>query len=310
MWLAYATGVLEEAGFACKLIDAPAAGVSLDDIIRTQLTIFSPKLIVLATSTPSIFSDLATAALLKIKYGAYIILVGTHPTALPEEVLKMDEAVDAVVRGEFEYPVLQLAERLKAGKLELEFLQAIGGLSFRWQGEIVHNPPAELLYDLDRLPFVSRTYRKHLNYHDYFYAHSRYPIVTIITGRGCPHRCIYCVYPQVFSGRKLRYRSIENVVDEIEYILTDFPDIKELMFEDDTLTINKKRCFEFAGEILRRGLNFRWSANSRADVDYDTLKILQQAGLRLLCVGIESGDQAILDNMKKGLKVERNPGIL
>ena len=305
MWLAYATGVLEEAGFACKLMDAPASGISLDEVIQRLLKAFRPELIVLNTSTPSIVNDVAAAARLKATFGAFIILVGTHPSALPEEVLNLDAAVDAVVRGEFEFPVLQVARWLQAGKCDLAALREINGLSFRWQGQIVHNPPAELQSDLDALPFVSRVYQKHLNHHDYFYAHSKYPIVTIITGRGCPHRCVYCVYPQVFSGRRLRYRSVGNVVDEIEYIIQAFPDIKEIMFEDDTLTINKKRCFDLAREIRRRGLKFHWSANSRADIDYDTLKILRQAGLRLLCVGIESGAQEILDNMKKSLKVEQ-----
>jgi anaerobic magnesium-protoporphyrin IX monomethyl ester cyclase len=305
MWLAYTTGVLEDAGFECKLIDAPASGVSLDDVVNNQLAEFRPEIIVLATSTPSIANDVAVAVRLKEKFGAYTILVGTHASALPEEVLQMDAAMDAVVRGEFEFPVLKVAQCFQAEKRDLATLQQINGLSFRWQGQIFHNPLAVLPHDLDALPFVSRVYKEHLNHHDYFYAHSKYPIVSLITSRGCPHRCVYCVYPQVFSGHKLRYRSVGNVVDEIDYILTAFPDIKEIMFEDDTLTINKKRCFDFAREIQRRGLKFHWSANSRCDVDYDTLKILHQSGLRLLCVGVESGVQEILDNMKKSLKIER-----
>ena len=159
--------------------------------------------------------------------------------------------------------------------------------------------------DLDALPFVSAVYKRHLNYRNYFYAHSRYPIVVTITGRGCPHQCIYCVYPQTFSGHRLRYRSIGNVVDEIAYILKEFPDVREIMFEDDTLTLNKQRCIAFAEEILRRNLKFTWSANSRAEVDLETMKLLKRAGARLFCVGIESGDQATLDRMRKNLRIER-----
>ena len=92
-------------------------------------------------------------------------------------------------------------------------------------------------------------------------------------------------------------------MDEIEYCLKNFPDLKEIMFEDDTLTVNKKRAVEFAEEILRRGLKFQWSANSRADVDLETMKLLRKAGARLFCVGIESGDQGVLDLMKKRLAV-------
>ena len=190
------------------------------------------------------------------------------------------------------------------GKPSKEDLLKIKGIAFRCGDEIINNPPAVLPENLDDFPFVSSVYKKHLNYKDYFYAHSKHPIVTVITGRGCPYQCVYCVYPQVFNGRRLRNRSIGNVVDEIEYILEEFPDIKEIMFEDDTLTIDKERCREFAEEILKRKLKFVWSANSRADIDLDTMRLLKKAGARLFCVGIESGDQKILDSMKKNLKVD------
>jgi len=304
MWLSYATGVLEAAGFECRLIDAPASGQDLAAIMAS-LASFRPEVIVIDTSTPSIYNDIETAEILKEKYGAFIVLVGTHPSALPQEVLNISEAIDFVIRREYEYPLLELVQTIAAGKLGVEALNQISNLTFRLGGQIYHNQAETLAPDLDKIPFVSKTYKKHLNYHDYFYSHSKCPIVTIITGRGCPHQCVYCVYPQVFSGHKLRYRSIENVVDEIEYILKAFPDVKEIMFEDDTLTINKKRCFQLAEEILRRGLKFNWSANSRAEIDFETMKILRQAGARLFCVGIESGAQEVLDSMRKNLKVER-----
>ena len=95
------------------------------------------------------------------------------------------------------------------------------------------------------------------------------------------------------------------MVDEIEYCLNNFPGLQKIMFEDDTLTVNKKRSIEFAGEILRRNLKFRWSANSRADIDLETMQILKKAGARLFCVGIESGDQSVLDAMKKKINVPK-----
>jgi len=306
MWLAYATGLLEKAGHDCMLLDAAAEGINYESFVE-RVVRFRPELIVVGTSTPSIYNDAEVAVELKRQCGAFVVLVGPHPSALPGEVLDINRDIDAVAVGEYEYTICELAKVLEPvnGNVGEEVLSGVKGISFRAGERIVHSPPRELPELLDELPFVSNVYKKHLDYTRYFYAHSRYPIVTIITARGCPFRCTYCVYPQVFSGHKVRNRSISNVVDEIEYILQEFPNVEEIMFEDDTLTLNKNRCIKFAEEIIRRKLRFKWSANSRADVDLETMKMLKKAGARLFCVGIESGVQSILDNMNKNLTLER-----
>ena len=303
MWLCYAAGLLEKNGFEVKVIDAPAKRIGIKDVLF-QAKAFSPSLTIVDTSTPSIFNDISVAEKIKEMAGSFILLAGTHPSAMPHETLSMNSQIDAVARREYENTVLDIALLINKGGLTKEGLSGIDGISFRWGDEIFHNKERGFLEDLDSLPFVSEVYKRYLDYKDYFYAHSRYPIVTLITGRGCPYHCVYCLYPQTFSGHKLRYRSIKNIVDEIEYCLKNFPGLKEIMFEDDTLTVNKKRAVEFAEEILKKGLKFQWSANSRADVDLETMKILKKAGARLFCVGIESGEQSVLDSMKKRITIE------
>ena len=304
MWLCYAAGLLEQSGFEVKVLDAPARrldGRQVLEIVRE----FSPELTVVDTSTPSLFNDIDVAAKIKEATGSFTLLVGTHPSALPQETLMAHESIDAVARREYEHTVLALAVCLDKKRTGIEDLKGVDGMSFRKDGRIFHNKDRPLIEDLDSFPFVSEVYKKHLHYKDYFYAHSRHPIVTLITARGCPFQCVYCLYPQTFNSRKVRYRSVERVVDEIEYCLKNFPDLKEIMFEDDTFTVNKKRAAALAEEILKRGLRFKWSANSRADVDFETMQVLKKAGARLFCVGIESGDQRVLDAMKKGLSVEQ-----
>ncbi len=306
MWLAYATGVLEQEGFNVKLIDAPASGIDEQEVIKIASE-FNPALIVVDTSTPSIYNDIEIGETLKKLsknsklLTPVIALVGPHVSATAEETLKSSNNIDIVCRGEYDYIVRDIARNIEQGK----DLDEIRGISFKRNGEIVHNSPQEFIKDLDAIPFVSKVYKSHLDYTKYFYAHSRHPIVTIIGGRGCPYRCFFCVYPQAFSSRSIRYRSIKNVVDELEFITKEFKPLKEIMFEDDTLVLNRSRCKEFCQEILKRNIKIKWSANSRADVDFDTLKLMRKAGCRLFCVGFESGNQNILDNMHKGISLEQ-----
>ena len=300
IWLAYSTGVLEKEGFDVKLIDAPADDLSLENVLKT-IKDFKPELIVIDTSTPSIINDVKIADSIKENYNCFLTLVGTHVSALPDEAMGMSENIDAIARHEYDYTIRELAKALENGT-ELEH---IDGLTFRKNGEIIHNPDHELIKNLDELPFVSEIYKRHLRVENYFYAANLYPEITIVSGRGCPYRCVYCVLPQVMNGHQYRVRSIENVVDEMEYIKSEFPQVKEIFFEDDTMTVNRKRTQRLCDEIIKRGLKMTWSANSRADIDLETLKKMKAAGCRLLCVGFESGDQTVLDNIGKRLTIEQ-----
>lgn len=305
IWLCYAAGVLEADGFEVLLIDAPASRMTPEQV-RRKVDAFGPDLIIADTATPSIFNDVRAAEELKAAAGAFTVLVGTHPTALTEETLRLSDRVDAVARGEYEYTLRDLARRLSEneGTPDRTLLASIPGLSFRYSGEIIHNPDRAPITELDELPFISAVYKKHLNIRDYFYTIAQYPQVAIYTGRGCPHHCVYCVYPQVMHGHKYRKRSIENLIGEFRYIEEHLPDVREIFIEDDTFTVDKKRVIAFSDAYRRAGLRISWVANSRADVDGETLQALRRCNCRLLCVGFESGDQGVLNAMRKRLRVE------
>ena len=302
IWLAYATGVLEKNGFSVKLIDAPAAGHNLQ-YVEDLCHDFSPDLIVIDTSTPSVVNDVQVGKSLKNKVSGktFVLLVGPHVTALPEESLSMDEAIDAVARGEYDYTVRDLALALQDGTE----LSNVRGLTYRYNGEIITNPDRELIQDVDELPFVSEVYKRHLNVEDYFYSITQYPEVAIITGRGCPYQCTYCVWPQTITGHGYRKRSVKNVADEFEFISRELPQVKEVFIEDDTLTVDQRRSLKLSEELIKRGNKLPFTANSRADISYETLHNLRNAGLRLVCVGFESGDQEILDNIKKKITLDQ-----
>lgn len=307
IWLSYCTGVLENEGFDVSLVDAPARGLHLSDVL--QLTAgMQPRMIVMDTSTPSIQNDLHVAeAIRRILPDCFIVLVGTHVSALPEETLLKTSAVNAVARREYEYTILDLARLLKNMSTDAatDRLETIPGLSFRRNAAIIHNLDRPFISDLDRLPRVSDVYQKHLDIHDYFNPNALYPMVTLITSRGCPFRCSFCLYPQTLTGRKYRFRSISDVLDEMENVIQKFPDAQSIFFEDDTLTANKSRCIRFADAIVERRIQIPWTANSRIDLDLETMMKIKAAGCRQLCVGFESGNQRTLNSMKKGIQLDR-----
>jgi len=301
IWLAYAAGVSEQAGHEVRVCDAPAEGLTLNDIFEYMIE-FLPDLVIIDTSTPSIYSDASYAGEIKKNFpAAFTVLVGTHPSALPEETLRIENEVDAVAMGEYDYTIRDLAEALEHHTA----LEAVSGLALRQNGRIKKNSEREKIRDLDDIPFVSSVYKRHLEVKHYFFAAANYPMVMIMTGRGCPHRCFFCVYPQVFHGRFYRVRSVENVVDEFDYITKAFPEVKEIGIEDDCFTANPGRVRKICERLIERNIRINWYCNVRGDLDYDLLKLMKRAGCRLVTVGFESGCQQILDNIRKGESVDR-----
>jgi radical SAM superfamily enzyme YgiQ (UPF0313 family) len=300
LWLAYAAGVLEQQGRKVRLLDAPAAGLSREQCYA-EAAAWKPDLIVLDTSTPSIHNDLEIARELKQRQDTPLVLVGTHVSVLAEAVLAANPAIDFIARKEYEHTLAELARVLEQagdpGKVR--------GLTGRWRGRLFHAPDRPGCPDLDSLPFVSRVYQEHLPYRNYRYSITRHPVITILTGRGCPHQCQFCLYPQTFSGHKYRCRSVANVVEEFEYIREAFPDVREVFIEDDTFTVDHGRVEAFCDALLRKKIKLAWTANARADLDLALLKKMKAAGLRLLCVGFESFDPEVIRNVRKNLRMEQ-----
>ena len=292
-FLAYATGALEKAGFEVKLIDAVAKGLTAEETAKSAKFI-KPGLVVIDTSTPSIHNDIEVAGQIRSQVpDAHISLVGTHPTNLPFETMKMSKAIDSVCRDEYDYTVCDLAGATEKGRP----LKGVKGVTYRSKGRVISNPPRSRIKDLDELPFVSEVYKNHLNIWDYFYASLMYPQVTMLTARGCPFNCSFCNSPFKASYRA---RSVKNVAEEFEYIQNEMPYVKEVMLEDETFPAIKKRTMELCSLLSARKTRLRWSCNARVDMDLETLQAMKKAGCRLMCVGFESPKQNVLNGIHKG----------
>lgn len=297
-WLAYCAAVLEKDCFEVKLYDFPANNwdkQKLRKIVREE----RPDFVVLDSTTPSIYSDIECARICKEESNAKTIIVGPHISALPGETLKIAKgAVDVAAIGEYDYTVRDVVKNV-------DELNKVQGIAY-WQNEgVVLTEQRDLIEDLDSVPFPAW---HHLDLMKYFDGSKLYPYIDIISGRGCPNQCIFCLWPQVMHGTRYRLRSPQNVVDEIEYDIKLCPKVLkggEFFFEDDTFTVDKERAIRICDEILKRGLKITFSVNARADsYDSDMFKMMKKAGCRVLLVGFESADQKILDNVNKNIKVE------
>jgi hopanoid biosynthesis associated radical SAM protein HpnJ len=288
-WLAQPAALIE----GSKLVDAPPHQQTLADVLPMAR---NHDLAVLHTSTPSFASDVKVAAALKAENpNLKVGLIGAKVAVQAEESLRDAPVIDFVARNEFDFTIKDVADGMD--------WSAIKGLSWRNnQGVIVHNTERPVLEDMDSLPFVSPVYRRDLSYEKYFIGYLKHPYVSIYTGRGCKSRCTFCLWPQTVGGHRYRTRSVENVIEEIRYIKGNFPGLKEIFFDDDTFTDDLPRAEAIAAEMGKLGVT--WSCNAKANVPRETLKKLKDGGLRLLLVGYESGNQQILHNIKKGMRIE------
>ena len=301
IWLAYATGILTEKYENVRLVDSPAWNWKIEDTLNDART-FKPNIIAIDSNFACLENDIHVAKLLKDNIeDAITVIIGPPTSQFPDTIVESD-GVDIVARFEYDFTIRDIAEAIEEDK---DF-KNIKGISYKENGRIVHNPDREFTSseELDEIPFVSKVYKEHLNIKDYFLGHTLYPMVQIFTGRGCPNQCTFCAWPKTLMGRKHRVRSVDNVVDEFEYITKELPEVKEIFIEDDTFTISKKVVKGVCTEIKRRKLDITWSCNARANLDYETMKAMKKAGCRLLDVGYESGSDEILKNIKKGITTQ------
>lgn len=294
-WLAYATAVLEKSGHDVRLFDMVASNQNKDDL-RILIRKEKPDFVVLDSTTPSIYSDIECGKIIKEESNARVLMVGPHITALPEDTLRLAEgAVDVACIGEYDYTVKDVIENY-------DNLNVIKGTAYFQNNNITNNGPRPLIEKLDNLPFPAW---HHLDLMKYFDGGKLYPYIDIISGRGCPNRCSFCLWPQVMHGTRYRFRSASNVIDEIEYDIRLCPQVLkggEFFFEDDTFTVNKERAVQICEEILRRNLKITFSVNARVDTaDLKMFQMMKKAGCRELLVGFESGDQEVLVKMNKNV---------
>lgn len=296
--IAYMAGVLQENNIDVEILDASAEDMDFKDVEK-ELLKRKPDLVALTALTPTIGRAFETAQVVKETLpDSIVVMGGYHPTFNFIETLE-DENVDIVIRGEGEYIMLNLVQALE----NQSSLHDVKGIVFEDKNskEIVVNPEAPLIQDLDELPFPALNL---LPMKKYRLLDMDTHMTTMITTRGCPMQCSFCS-SAAMHGKKIRERSVENIVDEIEYLNTNY-DIDTIAFMDDTFTLKKRKVMAICDEILKRNIEIMWGCTSRVDtLDEKLLKKMKEAGCITIFIGVESADQQQLDNMCKNTTIAK-----
>ena len=296
IWLCYAAANVCK-DHKIKIIDSIAAKLTTGDVIKESLR-FSPDVIVVDSNFSSYKNDIDFSLELKkyIDKEIKIIMVGPPCNVYGVEMAK--SGIDVVIKLEYDLILQEIILKIE----KQESLDKIESIIINDHSKIIETKRTKFssAEELDNIEFVSKIYRNNLDLKNYFLSSSLFPSIQIITGRGCPNNCSFCSWPVNLTARKYRVRSVDNVLDEFEWISREFRSVKEIVIEDDTFTVDKERVVKFCIEYKNRKLKIPWSCNSRADVPLNVLEEMKSAGCRLVITGFESANDSILANIHKG----------
>jgi len=292
--IGYLSAVIRQNGFEEQIFDAYFNGWDQDELIKRVIA-YNPDLVGITAMTHEINAAAEIASKIKLKSDVRVVIGGPHITALSLQTMEQFSVFDYGIFGEGEKPIIALLNYLD-GKNEID-IHDIGGLVFREEGSIVINKPGELLNqeELDKLPYPA--------FHHYYgtdrqaLSHKGEKYV-MMSSRGCPYGCYFCM--QVL-GRKVRTRSAENIVAEIEYAISAYG-AKAIGFQDDVILFNNSRTYDLLNLLIKTGLSkkIRWAGLVRADlVNEDIIRLAKLSGCTHLEIGIESGDDEILKRIHK-----------
>lgn len=289
--------VLREDGNEVEFLDAAAEGLSLDVLMERSK---GYELCLMLTSTMTINEDAEILKALKANHNKLISAVfGAHPTFMPKYTL-VRPSIDIAIMGESEFAARDLARTIRENR---DWTQC-RGIAYRKKdnAEVIINPPYPFIEDLNVLPFPDRRMLpKNIDYFNPVV--KRIPYTTIYTTRGCPAKCTFCSSPP-FYGNTIRFRSSDNVYQELEIIKE--MGYKEVFFRDEFFPVKKERTFSLCEKMISNKLDLTWICSARVgSVDKETMQIMKRAGCHMIRFGVESGVQEILNNIKKGIRIEK-----
>jgi len=293
--LAYMAAVLEKNDFEVQIFDCPVCGTDHKKL-RTELESFQPTIVGIGAMTPTIESALKSARVAKeVCPDSKVVMGGPHATFADKEILTDEKAVDIIVRGEGEETIVELSQQSP----DLKKIGDIKGITFRKDNQIVQTTNRPFIQDLDSLPLPAYKYLPMKKYNI-----TGRNLLSIISSRGCPYQCPFCVASQMF-GAPFRARSPKKVLDEMEWLRDEYG-AEGVAFQDDTLTFNKARAVEICEGMIERKMKLPWGCGTRADaVTKDLVAKMSKAHCDEVMFGVESGCQRMRDLLKKKVTNEQ-----
>lgn len=303
-FLAYATALLEQDGHHVFAVDGIAERMSEQEFYR-KIRGYQPEVVILEVSTASMKTDLRQCREIRQIIGrdAKLIICGVDTNIYQPSFLTEHHDIDYVLKGEYEYTLRELIRTLATAQQSIAKVQGLLYRESTGQGAYTGDRP--LIEDLDSLPWPNRHFFPMEKYND-TPGDIPTPSVQMWASRGCPYHCIFCAWPQIiYGGSNYRTRDPVKVIDELEFLITKCG-FKSVYFDDDTFNIGKPRILALCDEMRRRSIRIPWAIMARADtMDKEMLEAMADRGLRALKYGVESGDQGILDNCGKNLKLDK-----
>jgi radical SAM superfamily enzyme YgiQ (UPF0313 family) len=295
--LALIAAILGKKGYPVKLLDANAVEFPPEDVIGMAI---GADVVGITAMTPTIGAALNIARYLKqANRNLTIVMGGPHATLLPEETLNSSHDIDIIVRGEADETIIELLRALE----DKRPLNDIAGISFRLADKVVHTVDRTSIVDMDSLPFPAYHLLPWQRYRPHPPHGLAMPFAALVTSRGCPYHCAYCSKP-VF-GSRFRAQSPGRVVEEMAYLKDRFG-VKEVVFYDDSFTLDKKRVHAIAEKIIDTGLKLAWTCETRVNlVDRELLRHMKQAGCYAVAYGIESASPEIIKTLQKDITLEQ-----
>jgi len=285
--LCYLSGVLKKAGHECEIIDCDVEDMNEDEVVG-HIIKTSPGLVGFTAATTVFHRAKEMAAKIKARKDIPTVVGGPHLSLLRTKAMEDGKAFDYGVFGEGEASLLELVETMESGGE----MAKVKGIIYRKDGLPVANGTRPYVMDLDSLPFPDFGALKLERYYTHVPGRGIVPCVPVVTSRGCPFGCIYCSAEGIL-GKKIRYRSIENVLEEFEHIIKAF-NVKHMMFIDETLTLNKERLTQLCETVIEKKMGITMEGWTRPEaVNEEIVTIMQKSGFVSLSFGIESGDPDI-----------------